>query len=146
LDRVRSMLAKPDLDTWQEKLAEMLASRPAKEPQYLQRIEIKSQGQTDYVRVADIYWLEADGNYMDLHTIGKTHLARITMAELERQLDPNQFLRVSRSALVNLRHVRSIQSVGRRGHVALLDDDQKVTLTRALDELQERLKFSRTAG
>ena len=91
--------------------------------------------------VNDVYSLKADGNYIEVHTESETHLARMTLSELERQLDPKVFLRVSRSEMVNLTRVKSIQSTGRRGHVVVLKDGRKVPLQRALEELQERLKY-----
>jgi two-component system, LytTR family, response regulator len=122
-------------------LTEMLSVvRPEK---HLQRIEIRSQGRVDYVNVGEVYWLQADGNYIEVHTADATHLARMTLAELELQLDPGMFLRVSRSDVVNLNRVISIQSVGRRGHVVVLEDGREVPLKRGLDELQDRLKYAR---
>ncbi|MCB1095007.1 MAG: response regulator transcription factor [Verrucomicrobiae bacterium] len=142
IERAETMLAKPDQEKWQASLTEMLAAmRPGNN--HLQRIEIRSQGRTDYVSVDEVYWLQADGNYIEVHTETQTHLARMTLAELERQLDPNVFLRVSRSDVVNLTRVTSIQSVGRRGHVAVLEDGREVPLKRALEELQGRLKYAR---
>lgn len=141
IERAEAMLAKPDPEKWQASLTELLSSMGSSN--HLQRIEIRSQGRTDYVDVGDVFWLQADGNYIEVHTANETYLARMTLAELERQLDPKEFLRVSRSDLVGLRQVRSIQTVGRRGHVAVLEDGRKVPIKRALSELQDRLKYLR---
>ncbi len=139
LDRAKSLLAKPEPGAWQENLASMLESlRPE---QHLSRIEIRSQGRSDYVNVDEVTWLKADGNYIEVHTGKQTHLARITLAELERQLDPKRFHRISRSSVVNLDRVRSIQSDGRRGHVIILDDESRIPLKRPLEELQKRLRY-----
>ena len=92
--------------------------------------------------VDDVYWLHADGNYIEVHTAEETHLARITLAELERQLDPKLFLRIGRSDVVHLPRVRSIQSVGRRGHQVVLEDGRQVPVKRGLEELQKRLKYT----
>ena len=139
--RAEAMLAKPEPEQWQASLTELLST--VRSSNHLHRIEIRSQGRTDYVSVDDVYWLHADGNYIEVYTATDTHLARITLAELERQLDPNLFLRIGRSDVVHLNYVTSIQSVGRRGHEVVLQDGRKVPLKRGLGDLQERLKYTK---
>src|SRR5687767_11573412 len=60
------------------------------------------------VRAADIDWVEADANYLRLHVGAKSFPLRMTMAELETKLDPREFARIHRSAVVNLDRVASI--------------------------------------
>ncbi|MCX6854822.1 MAG: LytTR family DNA-binding domain-containing protein, partial [Verrucomicrobia bacterium] len=105
------------------------------------RIEVRSLQSVDYVKVADVVYLTADGNYIELHTGTKTYVARIAIADMEQQLDPDHFFRVSRSAIVRISSVRSIHSMG-RSHQAVLFSGEKVPVTRALDDLHERLKFA----
>ena len=139
LERAQSLRTEPESELWQKNLATMLESlQPGN---FLTRIEIRSQGRSDYVNVDEVTWLKADGNYIEVHTGNRTHHARITLAELERQLDPKRFHRISRSSLVNLNRIRSIQSDGRRGHDIVLDDDSRIPLKRSLEELQKRLKY-----
>ncbi len=140
IERAESLLERPEPEKWQASLTELLAS--TRSNTHLHRIEIRSQGRTDYVNVDEVYWLHADGNYIEVHTATETHLGRITLAELERQLDPKEFLRIGRSDVVHLNCVRSIQSVGRRGHEVVLTDGRKVPLKRGLEELQQRLKYA----
>lgn len=141
IERAEAMLSKPDPDDWQSRLTELLSS--VNTSKHLHRIEIRSQGRTDYVNVDEVHWLHADGNYIEVHTAEESHLARMTLAELEKQLDPQIFLRVSRSDVVNLTRVKSIQSEGRRGHVVVLEDGRRVPLKRGMEELQNRLKYAR---
>lgn len=141
LERVSTMLSSKNPEDWQSKLTELLAATQPK--QFLNRIEIRSQGRTDYVDVEDVTWLKADRNYIEVFTTAKTYLARMTLADLERQLDPNTFMRISRSAMVNLTCVKGIQTEGRRGHEILLRDGSKVPLKRTLEEVQNRLKFAK---
>ena len=61
------------------------------------------------LKVADIDWIEADANYLKLHAAGRTFQVRMTMAEVERQLDPRRFGRIHRSAIVNLDRVTAIE-------------------------------------
>jgi DNA-binding LytR/AlgR family response regulator len=65
------------------------------------------------------------------------------LAELERQLNPTVFFRISRSAMVNLTCVQKIQSEGRAGYFAVLKNGHKLHIKRGLDELKARLKFTK---
>lgn len=140
IERARARLARPDPEGWSRSLGELLAT--ARAGGYLQQIEVRTHGRAEYVGVREIAWLKADGNYVEIHTAERTHLIRETLAELEGRLDPGIFLRVSRSALLNLNHVCRIQNAGRRGHEAVLDDGTCVPIRRALDELRRLLRFT----
>jgi two-component system LytT family response regulator len=61
------------------------------------------------VRVSDVDWAEASANYVRLHVGPRTFQMRTTMSDLERQLDPAQFTRIHRSAIVNLDRIREIR-------------------------------------
>jgi len=77
---------------------------------YPEKIAIKDAGEITLVPVAEIEWVDAAGDYMCLHAGGEIHVMRITMKELESQLDPKRFQRVHRSTLVNLQRVEKICS------------------------------------
>jgi two-component system LytT family response regulator len=57
----------------------------------------------------DVERLEAQGEYVALHAGARRHLVRLPLSEFEQLLDPEQFVRVHRSHIVNLRHLRSIE-------------------------------------
>src|SRR5215217_8180474 len=63
-----------------------------------------------FVRVADVDWIEAEGNYVRLQTGDKSHLIRETMKGVEEKLDPEQFIRIHRSALVAVDRIASIEA------------------------------------
>ena len=69
---------------------------------------IKEVGRTTRVAVSMIDWVDAAGDYMCVHAEGDTHILRSTMAKLQQQLDPSVFLRVHRSALVNVNRIQEI--------------------------------------
>ena len=80
---------------------------------------VARRGQKHYfVRVADIDWIEAEGNYLRLVTGATTHLIRDTMKSVEGRLDPAQFVRVHRSAIVAIDRIRSIEA-GEHGDYVL---------------------------
>jgi len=63
-----------------------------------------------FVRVADVDWIEADGNYVRLHTKEGSHLIRDTMHGIEAKLDPREFVRIHRSAVVAIDRIQAIES------------------------------------
>ncbi|MDB5747822.1 MAG: response regulator transcription factor [Massilia sp.] len=69
-------------------------------PAYLEQVSVRSVGRIDQVRVADIDWIEAQGNYVALHLTGRTLLHRVALSRIEVHLHPAQFLRVHRGAIV----------------------------------------------
>ena len=78
-------------------------------PRYAVRFTVRDGERYVLVRVSDVDWAEASANYVRLHVGSKTFQMRTTMSELERQLDPGQFTRIHRSAIVNLDRIREIR-------------------------------------
>ena len=75
------------------------------------RFVVRKLGREFLVAADDIEWVQAAGNYADLHVRGKVYPLRITLSELETRLDPSRFRRVHRSHLVHLGHIASIESL-----------------------------------
>ncbi len=78
----------------------------------LERINVRSVGRIEQIRVADILWIESAGNYVELHLAGRTVLHRMTLNRLETLLAPEDFLRVHRSAIVRRGEIARLDSVG----------------------------------
>src|SRR5690606_3858353 len=89
------------------RLLELIAER-AGAAEHLQRFVIRSGEGYMLVPAADVASFEAQGNYVRLTTGLRHHLLRITMAELEKRLDPQRFLRIHRSAMVNIDRITEI--------------------------------------
>ena len=106
----------------------------------VRRLSVRTGERVIFVATEDIDWVEAAGNYAVLHVGSATHILRETMASLEDQLAPEFFLRVSRSAILNLRRVRELRSVAPGEHVAILLGNQRIPLTRSLREVEDRLR------
>ncbi|MCC6317187.1 MAG: LytTR family transcriptional regulator [Gemmatimonadaceae bacterium] len=91
------------------------------------------------VAVADLLWISAAGNYAELHGPRGRQLARITMSELERRLDPTRFVRVHRSSIIALDAVREVRRNGGSVEV-VLSNGQAIALSRlGRKALEERL-------
>ena len=93
------------------------------------------------VRTTDIASIESAGNYVAVHVGKESHILRETLSALESQLDPARFLRVSRGAIVNLDHVRELQPLFKGEHTVVLDNGQKLPMTRGLREVEQALKY-----
>lgn len=123
------------------RLRELLESTPT-EPAYLSRLAVKTGDRTLFVKVEDIDFIESAANYAVLHTAKENHVVRETLTNLEARLSPKHFLRISRSTMVNLDRVRELQPLSPGEHVLVLTDGRKLTVTRGLREVQERLQFT----
>jgi two-component system, LytTR family, response regulator len=102
----------------------------AEPPSYTKRFLAKNGNTDSVVCVGDIEWIEAADYYVCLHAGGKRHLLRESIKALEAKLDPNKFVRLHRSAIVNIDHVREIHRDGRTDGWILLSTGEKVRLNR----------------
>lgn len=94
------------------------------------KIAIKSIGGVEFVRVADIDWIEAADYYSRLHAGGRSHLLRRSMADLEADLKDSSFCRIHRSTIVNVGRVRGIQLNADGEHEAMLADGTSLRVSR----------------
>lgn len=140
LQRVRERRAAGTGDDLSARLAGFLAARAPGTPR-LSRLMVRNGERTVLVPTADIDSVEAAGNYAVVHVGRTTHIVRETMSALEEQL-PAGFLRISRSAIVNLDRVRELQAMAAGEHVVVLTDGRTLPMTRGLREVEERLKYS----
>jgi len=83
---------------------------------YPERIGVRSVGRIEQVVVDEILWMEAAGNYVELHLPARTVLHRITLNRLEALLDPARFLRVHRGAIVRRDQIASLATGGEGSH------------------------------
>jgi two-component system LytT family response regulator len=142
LVRVRERLAAKDVSTrFPQALLDLLAEREgSRRPSRVRRLAARTGERVVFVSTEDVDWVEAAGNYVILHVGNATHILRDTMGSLEEQLSGGPFMRVSRSAILNLQRVKELQSVAPGEHTAILLNGQRVTVTRSIREVEERLR------
>lgn len=92
------------------------------------------------VCVADIIRLESDDDYTAIHVDGRRLLAHVTLRDMERRLDPKEFLRVHRSSIVNLAHVRHSEQSDRRV-ILTMSDGSRIISSRSRAQLINALRF-----
>lgn len=137
VERARALRRSPDPQPFQPvELA--VAARPPGLP--LERIVVKDGTRVHIIPVAKLVYAEAQDDYVALRTEGKTHLKQQTLASLELQLDPAQFVRIHRSYVVNLAHLERIEPYAKDSRVAVLRDGAQLPVSRTgLAKLRERL-------
>jgi two-component system, LytTR family, response regulator len=87
---------------------------------YLKRIAVQSVGKTSFIEVEDVDWIRAAENYAELHVAQASHLLHVAMNTLEKSLDPEIFVRIHRSLIVNLRRVKEVQPASHGEYILLL--------------------------
>ncbi|HEY0158347.1 MAG TPA: LytTR family DNA-binding domain-containing protein [Thermoanaerobaculia bacterium] len=128
LQRIRDVLSNRAATAIVSQIALGVETRQA--PQTLQRVVVKRNGRAMLLRVHDIDWIEAAGNYARLHVRGAHHLLRESISSLEQKLDGREFVRVHRSAVVNLERVRELQPTSHGDYAVILDDGTRLILSR----------------
>ncbi len=106
---------------------------------YTSRIVFKSKGRILFLPVSEIRWIGAEENYVRICTETEAHLLRETMARLEERLDPQLFLRVHRSAIVNLQHVKEVRADSDGETAVILLNGQRVPMSRSYRSRMQRL-------
>jgi two-component system LytT family response regulator len=141
--RAREHLANRDASLAARGLIEILTAREQSTPaRYLTRITVRNDDRVIVVKTAEIDSIESAGNYVAVNVGKESHILRETLASLETQLDPEKFLRVSRSAIVNLDRVKELQPMFKGEHLIVLENGKRLTMTRGLlRDVEQALKF-----
>jgi two-component system LytT family response regulator len=104
------------------------------------RFVVKTATRVVIVKADEIDWIESASNYALLHVGDKTHVLRETMRSLEEQLSPEQFVRVSRSTIVNIGRIKELQPMMKGEYVVILGNGKQLTMTRGIRGLQQALQ------
>ena len=141
LQRARSAIAKRDegeVGVDRDRLRSLVMSLTA-EQREKQRIVVKSSGRVFFVKVDDIDWIEAEGNYVRLHMGAQSHLLRETMKGMESVLDTSQFIRIHRSTIVNADRIRELQPLFHGEYAVILRDGTRLVASRGPDNRLKKL-------
>jgi DNA-binding LytR/AlgR family response regulator len=115
---------------WTAQRAAELAGRAPAFPAGGTRIEIRDGARTTFIEPAQISWIEAAGNYVQIHAGGAMHMARGTLASFEEKLAPHGFVRVHRSRLLNRSRLRSFKPTPSGDLEITLDDGRVIAGSR----------------
>ncbi len=138
LAQVRKQLGRPQNGELSDQLQSLLDSLKG-ESKFVDRLTVKSSRGMAFLRTEEIDWVDAAGNYVRLNASGSTYLMRETMSNLEKRLDPQRFMRIHRSTIVNIERIREIRPLQHGEHLVILDSGQRLTISRSyrgrLDDL-----------
>jgi len=139
LARARQRLADRQLRSFGENVARMLGARGfADQPAWPDRLIVKSARATQFVRVADIDWIESAGVHVMLHAGGKEVLHRIALSELATQLDPQRYVRVHRSLIVNIDSIVQLEPLSHGEFDVVMKDGARRRVSRTYRALLEQ--------
>lgn len=125
LTRVRELVAarsNPSLTDFLERVQQRTT--------FMQHVAVKSKGRVQLLAIEQIDWFESAGNYVRLHVEGDRFLLRQTMNGLEQKLDPRQFIRIHRTAIVNFGRIRDTRVASHGDHVVVLRDGTNLQMSR----------------
>lgn len=103
------------------------------------RIVVRTAGKTVFLRADEIDWVEASGNYVRLHAKGEAHVLRDSMKNMEAKLDGDLFVRIHRSAIVNVDRIRELQPWFHGEYVVILHDGTRLMASRVFSDRLDRL-------
>lgn len=141
LHRATDTIKRRQTDDLSHRLSALLAD--VKPEARVDRLAIKSAGKVVFLRVDEIDWIEAADNYVSLHAGKESHLHRETMTAMEERLKGGDFLRISRSTIVNINQIKELQPLFHGEYCVILRSGARLTLSRGyrdkLDTLMGRL-------
>lgn len=116
-----------------ERMYRMLCQMQTR-PQYTERVVIRDGDRAFLQPASEVDWLEADGKYTRVHVGKEVYSIREGITKLEQELDPSRFLRISRSAVINIDQIREIRSWFQGDYLVVLKSGKQLTSTRTYRE------------
>src|SRR5258706_5462761 len=128
-ERAKVQLSKDQFDRRDQHIMALLEELKAG-PRYIERLVVKTAGRVFFLDIKDIDCIEAEGNYVRVHNGPKSYLLRETISGLEAQLDPKEFLRIHRSAIVRIDKIKELQPWFHGEYHVILEGGKQLTLSR----------------
>jgi two-component system, LytTR family, response regulator len=133
LERARAQLSRDRNSLIDARLVSLLEGLH-EERKYPERLIVKSGGRVFFVRTEEIDWVEASGNYVKIHAKGEAHLIRESMKNMETKLDSKTFVRIHRSAIVNIDRIKELEPWFHGEYVVIMRDGTRLTASRVFSE------------
>ncbi len=113
-------------------------------PKFADRLVIRSGGRIVFLKTREIDWIEAAGNYVQIHSGEHCHLVRETMNSMESKLDTSMFLRIHRSIIVNVESIKELEPCGNGEYIVQLYNGKGLSLSRSFRDRLDQLLGSDT--
>ena len=133
LERARSQVNRANGTVLDSRLVSLLEEL-REERKYSERLIVKSSGRVFFVRTEEIDWVEASGNYVKIHTKSDAHLLRESMKNMEAKLDPKTFVRIHRSAIVNIDRIKELEPWFHGEYIVIMRDGTRLTASRVFSD------------
>ena len=137
--RARKQIHNHQNNDIREKLDSLIKGLKGDTKFFRDRISVKSNGRIIFVKLTDIDMVEAADNYVKLCTGKETHMLRETLGALEEKLPTDRFVRISRSAIVNIESVKELHPMFHGEYTVMLKNGSRATLTRGYREQLRQL-------
>ncbi len=111
--------------------------RPGGIGNYPQRLLVRDSGTIHVVKVGEIEWIDACGNYVEIHSRGRTYLHRGSMNGICERLSPKRFTRLHRSTIINRDKVLEVRTVAKGQYVLVMNSGDELRTRRPLSEIRE---------
>lgn len=134
LEKARQFIAMRRSTQLTGKLMDLVREHLRPRSAFLDQFVIREKGREYKVRVDDIVYLRAEGNYLYLQLKERHYLYRMTMNAVEEQLDPSRFLRIHRSYIVNRAHVRATRYSGNNEFIFSMVNNERIVSGRSYKE------------
>lgn len=137
LEKVKQNLSSAGIN---EKVFRLISDLQKKE-KYLSRFIVKSSGTFTFVPVEEVNYIEAEGNYIKIKTQNGFHLVRDTITRTCERLNPENFVRVHRSLIVNISKIKQMQTHFNGEYIIVLKDNTKLRTGRNYKEAVDKILF-----
>lgn len=134
LNRAKHKLDQPISEALKTSLLNLIASNKQAKSPYLNRISVKTGSRIQFIPVRNIDWIEADNQYVKIHTGAGYQVHRQSLTELESLLDPTKFMRIHRSTIVNIDRIQSLEPHFRGDSIISLLDGTRLKLAKSRKE------------
>ncbi|MBO6524216.1 MAG: response regulator transcription factor [Balneolaceae bacterium] len=102
---------------------------------FLKKISVKKKGKISFISVDQIMWMESEGAYLKLHLKDKSwELVNYSMKEIESELDPERYIRIHKSYIVNIEEIESMESYFHGEYIVTMNDGNELKLSRTYKE------------
>lgn len=130
LERIRYRIFSGENKSLENKLTELFNNLKSTETAYLQRITLKENGRISFLAVEKIDWISSLGNYVEIHSGREKFILRETMDGIEKKLNPNEFLRIRRSKIVQISKIKELQTLFNGEYTIILFDGTELISSR----------------
>lgn len=147
ITKAKKLIAMNTNDKLTGRLMDLVRGHLHEQNEFTESFTIRDRGRDQVVHVDDLIFLRAEGNYLKLVLSDRSFLYRMTMNAVEMELDPVRFLRIHRSFLVNIMHIRSTRYSGNNEFIFTMANGERIISGRSYkDQIAKALTESETAS